>query len=104
MAYLEKTPAGPWAELIQKTLSSDQDQKTAQPSKKDGETIGGLETGAYEDEIPPEWGKPVRVKDRPVEEKPYKVSVYGNGVMTVSQDDEILMITAIEEYQGKGFD
>jgi hypothetical protein len=35
-----------------------------------------------------------------LEEAPFKVAQYSQGVMTLSQDEEILMIIALQEYRG----
>ena len=95
-AYLKLDPASPWAYSIRKALSVDQPQIPAKLTDKKEEIIMGLEVGAYDDEIPPSWGKPLSVKKISLEEEPFRMAVYINRVMTLSQDDEILMIATLE--------
>ena len=100
-AYLKLDPASPWALSIRKTLSLDQPQRPTRPIDKTEEIIMGLEAGAYDDEIPQSWGKPLSVKKISLEEEPFRKAVYSNSVMTLSQDDEILMIATLEGCEAK---
>ena len=65
------------------------------------ESVDGIEPGSFEDEVPQEWGKPLFVKNVNSADLPYLVKLYGNGIKTVSQDDEIILIVFDEHFTGK---
>jgi hypothetical protein len=61
----------------------------------------GVTVAAFEDEIPRGWGQP-RMRHRILlEEEPLIVTHYSQGITTFSQEEEIVMILAPEEYRGK---
>lgn len=94
LAYLDIDPYSPWAQTIRQTLSLDNTpQKFCFESKARRQPA--LEVGAYEDEVPNTWQAPLQSKEYPLGEYPFKVSSYANGYMTVSQDDEIILIAAL---------
>jgi tetratricopeptide (TPR) repeat protein len=102
MAYLELDPDSGWAGSIRKTLAPGKPgeaRKSASPG--DFENITGLEIGDYEEDVPPGWGKPVKKRKISLEEEPFRVSIYKNGVKTLSQDDEIKLILIPGSYNGK---
>ncbi len=93
--YLKLDSHSPWADLIKKKFSL----KTIDKQKTSGEqkvkyTLG-LEIGSFEDEIPSDWGKPVKIKEIAIEEEPFKACYYKNGLMVFLQDDEVLLIAAL---------
>jgi tetratricopeptide (TPR) repeat protein len=98
-AYLKIDPHSPWADAIRTALSL---QKSDPPryAKPGSNAAMGLEIGAYEDEVPADWGRPVRTRNYHLMEDPYKVNMYANGIMTISQDDEIIIITTRPDCEG----
>jgi tetratricopeptide (TPR) repeat protein len=100
--YVQLDPVSPWAELLRKQmpLSSPPPRmpSTAMPAT---ETVLGLAVAAFESDIPRAWGAPRTVSRIPLEQEPFRVAGYPNGVTTLSQDEEILMIVALEGYRGK---
>jgi len=95
MSYLKLDPASPWAELICKTLKLDQPQKSVRPSSTEKEKILGVAAGAYEEDMPSNWKKPCRTKNISLEDAPYELSIYENGLMTISQDGQIQLIATL---------
>lgn len=101
-AYLKLDSAGPWADFIRTALSLEKPKEIMTTSlEKKTENIFGLETGASGKEISLSWGKPAAASAIPLEEEPFNTALYSNGVMTVSQDDEVLMIVTPEKYKGR---
>lgn len=94
LAYLDIDPYSSWAQTIRQALSL---ESTPQKSTFDSKTRRqpALEVGAYEDEVPKDWNVAVQSKEYPLGEYPFKVSRYANEYMTVSQDDEIILIAAL---------
>jgi hypothetical protein len=60
----------------------------------------GLRVGHFEKQVPPGWGKPAEVRQIPLEQEPFTVTVYPNGVVTLSQEQEILLIVTPRGYSG----
>jgi hypothetical protein len=101
-AYLKLDADSAWADIIHGVLSLEKPKGTAQPAQgAKPEDILGLQAGASQDEVPAAWGKPRKVRTIPLEEEPFKEAIYANGVMTISQSDEILLIVAREGCAGK---
>lgn len=101
-AYLKLDPASPWSDVIYKTLSLERPEDALKSFAVGGtENIMGLEAGAFEDDVPSGWGKPCRIRSILLEEEPFVVAVYNNGVMTLSQVNDILMIVVPDGYVGK---
>ncbi|OGW29877.1 MAG: hypothetical protein A2X56_05510 [Nitrospirae bacterium GWC2_57_13] len=101
-AYLKLDPAGSWADVVRSALTLEKPKElVVAAGGKKPEMIMGLQAGGYEDEVPRDWGKPVTSGDVPLEEEPLRTAKYANGVMTVSQDDEILLVVAPEGYKGR---
>jgi tetratricopeptide (TPR) repeat protein len=65
------------------------------------EQIMGLSIGTFEDEIPVHLGPPPAIRTIPLDEAPLRVARYPHGLITLSQEQEIVMIIALEGYQGK---
>jgi tetratricopeptide (TPR) repeat protein len=99
MAYLEIDAYSPWADMIRAALSLKKAiPKVSKISIK--EKSMKLEIGAYEDDIPPEWGKPIRTNSYHLKEEPFKVMQYANGFLIICQDDEIIVISATLSCKG----
>jgi tetratricopeptide (TPR) repeat protein len=100
-AYLKLDSSSPWAHAIINTIPLDVDKQTpASMGKKTAESVFGLKIGAYNDEVPKEWGKP-KAEDIDLGEKLYHLNTYKNQVMTLSQKDEIKLITTLDGFKGK---
>jgi hypothetical protein len=99
--YLRLDAVSSWAELLWR-----QDERLrpsvvrAKTASRQAEHVMGVTVAAFEDEIPQAWGQP-RVRHRIVlEEEPLTVTRYPQGITTFSQEEEIVMILALEEYRG----
>jgi tetratricopeptide (TPR) repeat protein len=102
MAYLELDPDSGWAGTIRKTLAPGKPEETRKSASPGNfENITGLEIGDYEEDVPAGWGKPVNKKKISLEEEPFLVSIYKNGIKTLSQEDEIKLILIPRSYNGK---
>jgi tetratricopeptide (TPR) repeat protein len=101
-AYLKLDPDSSWADSIRTALSLEKPKSGASSAKmKEQENLLGLQAGASKDKIPAAWREAGKVHLIHIEEEPFKEDMYPNGVMTLSQSDEILMIIAREGYSGK---
>ena len=98
-AYLQIDGHSAYAKTIRNVLAL---ADTAKPEPAGTPAGKGprLEIGDYEDDVPPAWGRPVRSKAYPLEEAPFALNVYANGYMTISQDDEIIIITTLSTCKG----
>jgi len=94
LAYLEIDPYSSWAQTIRQALSLESTPKKFTFDSKTRHQPA-LEVGAYEDEVPKDWNVPVQSKEYPLGEYPFKVCRYANGYVTVSRDDEIILIAAL---------
>jgi tetratricopeptide (TPR) repeat protein len=100
-AYLHLDPASPWADLIrQQVVLPSSKPRVSTSTQQTAERVMGLAVAAFEDEVPIDWGQPIVIRNVLLEEAPLKVAQYSQGVMTLSQDGEILMIVALQKYRG----
>jgi tetratricopeptide (TPR) repeat protein len=109
MAYLQLDPLSPWAAAIQQALALSK-PASAMPSStmQDREHLLGVSVGAFKEEIPTDWGKPVQSREtalkgacsRGREQECFEAAVYHNGVTTLSQGYAIQMLLAQEGFQG----
>jgi tetratricopeptide (TPR) repeat protein len=102
-AYLQKDPDSVWAGEIRQALGA----APAAPATAPGqpapapESISGLTTQNYDDEIPAAWGAPARKKQLLGEEDGFVLRIYAGGIQVVSDQDEILRLCAVAPYKGK---
>lgn len=98
--YLESDPTSDWASIARDRYGARTDSAPrAAVTPSVTESLAGLEIGAYENEIPKSWGRPVsRVFH--LESARARVAIYPNGLKTVSLGDEIRIITATPSYKG----
>lgn len=99
LAYLDIDPYSSWALSIRQLLSLESTSIRSSFEFKARQRLE-LEIGAYEDEVPKEWKAPLQRKEYSIGEYPFKVSSYENGYITVSQDDEIILITVLPSCKG----
>jgi tetratricopeptide (TPR) repeat protein len=101
-AYLQLDSTSAWAKAIQEmwTLKAAEATSTSAVSI-DPEHMMGLRIGAFRDDIPSQWGKPVQVRHLPLSAESYELAVYKNGVLTLVQDREIRLIVTQEGFQGR---
>jgi tetratricopeptide (TPR) repeat protein len=99
-AYLQLATAGPWAEAIRQKLPTltPADPWPASPQSA-AEHLGGVQVGHFDNEVPRAWGAPQEIR-LSLEQEPFKIALYPTGVMTLSQDEEILLLSTLEAYQG----
>lgn len=100
LAYLELDPVGPWADAVRATLSLESPEQSA-PSLAIpvAEKILSVRAGAKENEIPEQWGQP-QSRQIPLEENPYRLNIYPNKVMTVSEEDKLILIVTLDGFAG----
>ena len=98
-AYLQIDGHSLYAKTIREVLAI---AEAARPAPAGAPAGKGprLEIGDYEDDVPPAWGRPVRSKTYTLEEAPFAMNVYANGYMTISQEDEIIIITTLPTCKG----
>lgn len=100
-SYLRLDATSPWADLIRRQTArlSSQPLLPSLPQQA-AERVMEVAVATFEDEIPAAWGQPSVVKDLLLEEEPFKVARYPQGIITLSQAMEVLMIIALQEYRG----
>lgn len=100
--YLRLDAVSSWAELLRR-----QDERLPAPTGRaktavrQAEHVMGVTVAAFEDEIPQRWGQPGGRHRILLEAEPLTVTHYPQGITTFSQEEEIVMILALEEYRGK---
>jgi hypothetical protein len=102
-AYLQKDPASPRAPEIRQKTGSGPAAPPAVPDKPAtaAESISGLTTDNYDDEIPADWGAPAKKRALLGEEDGFVLRTYASGIQIVSQQDQILRVSAAAPYIGK---
>jgi tetratricopeptide (TPR) repeat protein len=100
--YLRLDAASSWAVLLRRQeVRLPAPAGRARTAGRQAEDVMGVTVAAFEDEIPRGWGPP-RMRHRILlEEEPLTVTRYPQGITTFSQEEEIVMILALEEYGGK---
>jgi tetratricopeptide (TPR) repeat protein len=83
LAYLKQNPLGPWANIVRRTLSIGQPGSVVLHRGMVIESIQGLEIGFMEDEIPEAWGSPTHTSKVQLEDQPFHLLRYDNGVVAV---------------------
>jgi tetratricopeptide (TPR) repeat protein len=109
LAYLQLDPVSPWADALRQALSLGK-PASATPAftAPVGEHLLGVPVGAFKDELPAEWGKPVQSREialkgacsKAREQACFEAAVYKNGAATLSQNDAIQILVAQEEFRG----
>jgi len=101
-AYLKTDSSSRWAIYARESLSIEEHYKpAAKPDVTEAENIFGIEAGSWEDEIPNDWSSDQLVKKFSVQEEAHLMIQYGNGLLTVWQDDELLIALTPENYEGQ---
>ena len=101
-AYLQNDPDSPWAGRILASISPGQAPKPPEAKAESApEALSGLTIGDYTDVIPADWGAPVRKKEFLGGENPVTMSVFANGIMVVSRDEEIIRLSVLPVFSGQ---
>jgi len=99
--YLQNDPDSPWAGRILAKLSPSQAPRASESkAEASPEALSGLTIGDYTDAIPADWGAPVRKKEFLGGENPVSMSVFANGIIVVSRDDEIIRLSVSPPFRG----
>ena len=96
--YLERDANSDWA-MVARTRLGISTPDAARATHPGPESLAGLEIGAYDSEVPASWGK-AKTKTFPLETVPTRLARYPNGLITVSQGDEIRQIVTSSLYGG----
>lgn len=101
-AYLALDAGSPWTELILELEPGlrDPTHKTAARVQPD-ENVKGIAVATFLNEIPRDWGEPDSTRSLFLEEEPMTMRRYPQGIITLAQDQEIVMILAESRYRGK---
>ena len=98
--YLEHDASSDWAAVARVNLGIAAPVTTHAAGAPPGpETLAGVEIGAYDSEVPAIWGK-AKTRTFRLEHAPTRLARYPNGLMTVSQGDEIRQIVTTPAYAG----
>jgi tetratricopeptide (TPR) repeat protein len=98
MAYLQQDSTSDWAKAIHEALSLP--MQGAPPPGNVEEALGGLQIGLSTNKIPPEWGQPVQTNTVSLGKAKLTMAVYPQGLLVVSQDELVLLLTALEGFTG----
>ncbi len=99
-AYGQLATVGHWLEVVRRkvpALSVPAASPAATP--KTPERLLGIGVGYFDDELPQTLGTP-RVSRLTWEQDPLTMALYPSGVMTLAQDNEILLVGTLDTYQG----
>jgi len=99
LSYLKRQPVGIWSTRIREKLKITSDQKGL-VNFTERESVSGVQIGDYEDELPTGL-KRTESKKLVLEESPYNLVSYSNGIGTLSLEEEIILITLPDNYPGK---
>ncbi len=100
--YLKLGPAGLRADAVRAAMGGAGGTPAAQTAKAPArESVGGLKAGADVKETPQSFGKPVTSLKVRIEEQPFVIERFPNGLMSVSQDGEVLLVFAGEGSRDK---
>jgi tetratricopeptide (TPR) repeat protein len=97
--YLERDTGSDWADIARSRFGAGARVTGASSVSSGPEALAGLEVGAYDNEVPASWGKPVTQSFR-LEAVPTRLARYPNGITTVSEGDEVRLIVATSSYSG----
>jgi tetratricopeptide (TPR) repeat protein len=97
--YLELDGGSDWAGIVRSRFGVRGPEVKPSPIGAQAERLAGVEIGAYQNEVPPTWGKP-DVHSFQLEATPTVLARYPNGLMTVAQGDEIRLIATTAAFAG----
>jgi tetratricopeptide (TPR) repeat protein len=94
-ALLQADPGGLWASRIVIRMPIEVSPEAPPAKAASGrESLGGLSVGHYTDEIPKDWGAPVKSRSFPGGDEPIVMLAFEGGALVAARDDEIVLITA----------
>ncbi len=99
--YLERDRSSSWSRLIMETFGTLGEKTSDTQGKSVIESLSGLEAGYYEEDIPEDWGVPIKSREVPLGEEEYSLREYSNKITVVLKGDEIYLLVADGGYAGK---
>ena len=96
--YVHLAAARPWIETIHHTLGGALPPAPA-PPQPGTEHLMGVRVGYFEQELPKNLGSPT-VTRLALEQEPFTLALYPNGMMTLAQEQEVLMLGTQAHYRG----
>jgi tetratricopeptide (TPR) repeat protein len=101
LAYLQQDSASSWAGMIRQHLEMAVPAAPLVPLALPAtEQVLGVAIAAFADDIPRHWGKPRTSVDMVLEAEPLTVAHYTNGIMVLTQEKEVLLLGALQDYAG----
>jgi tetratricopeptide (TPR) repeat protein len=97
--YLERDSGSDWATVLRGRMGGAARSGAPVATLAEPESLEGLEIGAYDNEVPAAWGKPLSHTFR-LEAAPTRLARYPNGLLTVSEGDEVRLIVTSAPYAG----
>lgn len=99
-AYGQLAAAGPWLEVLRRKVPAlSVPAAPPAPTPPTPERLLGVGVGYFTDELPPALGSPRELRFA-LEQDPLILARYPAGVMTLSQDNEMLLVGTLDTYQG----
>lgn len=100
--YVSKDANSHWARQLNVALNkhSKQPQTSDLPSRQ-REKLADVEIGTYLFEVPARWGKPVMSATYTLNTTKHLLTRYSNGIISISEGDEIRILVAGTEYHGR---
>jgi hypothetical protein len=100
--YLKRDPDSVWAKEIYLKLGTGQvPQSVPATSEKTAESLLGVTTDNYDDEISADWGAPVKKKSLLGGEDGLVLKIFANGILVVSENSQIIRLSATPPFKGK---
>jgi tetratricopeptide (TPR) repeat protein len=99
--YLESDQSNSWSRFITETFGSLGDETPSIQERSGRENLFGLEAGYYEEDIPKDWGTPVKSRAVSLGEEEYSLREYSNKITVVLKGDEVYLLVAKDGYTGE---
>ena len=98
-AYVRLDPTSRWAEAIRQTLALNLPTPAPLESQRQ-ENLFDVHIGAFRDELPAAWGRPVQTNELQLGKERVKIVTYNNRLAVVLQGDEVRLLTTLEASRG----
>jgi tetratricopeptide (TPR) repeat protein len=100
-AYAQLDSTSNWTEAIRQALGLQQpDPPLLSASKPEEERLLGVPVHEFQDKIPPDWGQP-KSHELSVGGQHFTVVEYPNRLAVLLHDEQIILITVLEGFQGR---